>query len=81
MGSITVRNLDVDAKRRLRARAAEHGRSIEKEAREILGQVVGHQPQRKTLASRSMIVLLRLVASTCSRQDPLQGVRPSCSST
>ena len=36
MASITIRNLDDDVKRRLRIRAAEHGRSMEEEAREIL---------------------------------------------
>ena len=36
MASITVRNLDEDLKRRLRIRAAENGRSMEQEAREIL---------------------------------------------
>lgn len=41
MASITIRNLDDDVKRRLRVRAAEHGRSMEEEAREILRQVVG----------------------------------------
>jgi plasmid stability protein len=35
MASITVRNLDEDIKRRLRIRAAENGRSMEQEAREI----------------------------------------------
>jgi hypothetical protein len=33
MASITIRNLDEDTKRRLRIRAAEHGRSMEEEAR------------------------------------------------
>ena len=36
MASITVRNLDEDLKRRLRIRAAENGRSMEQEVREIL---------------------------------------------
>ncbi len=36
MASITVRNLDDGLKRRLRIRAAEHGRSMEQEARDIL---------------------------------------------
>jgi antitoxin FitA len=40
MGSITIRNLEDDVKRRLRVRAAEHDRSMEEEAREILRQVV-----------------------------------------
>lgn len=44
MASITIRNLDDDVKRRLRVRAAEHGRSMEEEVRDILRQVVG-QPR------------------------------------
>ncbi|WP_419909186.1 FitA-like ribbon-helix-helix domain-containing protein [Candidatus Poriferisodalis sp.] len=36
MASITVRNLDERVKRRLRIRAAEHGCSMEQEARDIL---------------------------------------------
>ena len=41
MASITIRNLDDGLKRRLRVRAAQHGRSMEEEVREILRQVVG----------------------------------------
>ncbi|HEY8263233.1 MAG TPA: plasmid stabilization protein [Methyloceanibacter sp.] len=40
MASITIRNLDDDLKRRLRIRAAEHGRSMEEEAREILRSAI-----------------------------------------
>ena len=36
MSSITIRNLEENAKRRLRLRAARHGRSMEEEARQIL---------------------------------------------
>ena len=36
MASITVRNIDDGLKRRLRIRAAENGRSMEQEARNIL---------------------------------------------
>jgi antitoxin FitA len=36
MSSITIRNLDDGVKRRLRLRAAEHNRSMEEEARDIL---------------------------------------------
>ena len=36
MASITVRNLDEELKRRLRIRAAENGRSMQQEARDIL---------------------------------------------
>jgi plasmid stability protein len=41
LGSLTIRNLDDALKRRLRVRAAEHGRSMEEEVREILRQAVG----------------------------------------
>ena len=36
MASMTIRNLDDSLKKRLRVRAAEHGKSMEAEAREIL---------------------------------------------
>ena len=49
MASITIRNLDDDVKRRLRVRAAEHGRSMEEEARDILRQVVGQPGAPKNL--------------------------------
>ena len=41
MASITIRNLDDSITHRLRIRAAEQGRSIEEEARDILRHVVG----------------------------------------
>ena len=51
MASITIRNLDDTVKRRLRVRAAEHGRSMEEEAREILRQVVGQEKPAHNLAA------------------------------
>lgn len=51
MASITIRNLDDDLKRRLRIRAAEHGRSMEEEARDILRQVVAETPPPRNLAA------------------------------
>lgn len=36
MASITIRNLDEKTKARLRVRAAQHGRSMEEEARTLL---------------------------------------------
>jgi antitoxin FitA len=38
MASITIRNLDDQVKGRLRRQAAEHGRSLEAEARDILSR-------------------------------------------
>ncbi len=40
MSSITIRNLDPTIKERLRVRAAEHGHSMEAEARRILQTVL-----------------------------------------
>ncbi|MFC3631828.1 plasmid stabilization protein [Paracoccus angustae] len=41
MASITIRNLEDHLKHRLRIQAAEHGRSMEEEARDILRKAVG----------------------------------------
>ena len=49
MASITIRNLDDGLKRRLRVRAAENGRSMEEEARDILRRTVGETPLPKNL--------------------------------
>jgi plasmid stability protein len=45
MASITVRRLDDNVKKGLRRRAAEHGRSLEAEVREILSRCVNQPPQ------------------------------------
>ena len=49
MASITIRNLDDGLKRRLRVRAAENGRSMEEEARDILRRTVGEAAPPKDL--------------------------------
>ncbi len=53
MASITIRNLDDDIKHRLRVRAAEHGRSMEEEARDILRRLMGEIAPRAILRRRS----------------------------
>ena len=45
MASITIRNLDEGLKQRLRVRAAEHGHSMEQEARNILQAALARTPQ------------------------------------
>ena len=42
--SVTIRSLDRQLKSRLRVRAAQHGRSMEEEAREILRTVLAEGP-------------------------------------
>ncbi|SPJ25457.1 FitA-like ribbon-helix-helix domain-containing protein [Palleronia abyssalis] len=44
MASLTIRNLDDAVKHSLRVRAAQHGRSMEEEARDILRRAVETQP-------------------------------------
>ena len=51
MASITIRNLDADVKTRLRTRAAGNGRSMEEEARLILGEAVGREAEPENLAA------------------------------
>jgi len=70
MSSITIRKLDPAVKERLRVRAAEHGRSMEAEARDILQTVVGaplpNLPPKLSGAD--------LVARIRARFEPLGGV-------
>ncbi len=51
VASITIRNLDAEVKTRLRIRAAGNGRSMEEEARLILGDAVARKPEPRDLAS------------------------------
>lgn len=50
MGSLSVRRLDKDTLERLRVRAAEHGVSMEEEARRILAEAVAAPRQLGDLA-------------------------------
>jgi plasmid stability protein len=81
MASITIRNLDDDIKQRLRVRAAEHGRSMEEEAREILRRVMGEAPPTRNLAAairarvaRSDRTDLELPARAPMREPPQLGM-------
>jgi plasmid stability protein len=51
MASITIRNLDDHIKQRLRVRAAENGRSMEEEARDILRRGTGESAPPLNLAA------------------------------
>ena len=46
MASITIRNLEDDIKARLRVQAAQRGRSMEEEARDILRVALCEQPRQ-----------------------------------
>ena len=63
MASITIRNLDDDLKRRRRVRAAENGRSMEAEMREILRHAVSPPSAPQNLGQFIHERLLLLAAS------------------
>jgi antitoxin FitA len=54
MATLTIRNLEPAVKERLRVRAAEHGRSMEAEARRILKTALGEslRPPERSLYER-----------------------------
>jgi len=64
MASITIRNLDDEIKQRLRVRAAEHGRSMEEEARDILRRVMSD-----TTSPRDLAAAIRARVSPGARAD------------
>jgi len=70
MSSITIRKLDPAVKERLRIRAAEHGHSMEAEARDILQNAVGIDAA-ELLPKRTGA---DLVARIRARFEPLGGV-------
>lgn len=72
MATLTVRNLEEDLVRRLRIRAAEHGRSAEAEHREIL---------RAALASDASLAKRRAVADKLAEFRQRTSGRGSASSS
>ena len=64
MASITIRDIDERLKRRLRMQAAQHGRSMEQEARDILRTALSTERSRNG----------SLVDSIRAHIEPLGGV-------
>jgi plasmid stability protein len=50
MATLTIRRLDPNVKERLRVRAAQHGHSMEEEARRILSERCGEASRADSLA-------------------------------
>ena len=74
MASITIRNLDDALKQRLRVRAAEHGRSMEEEAREILREVIDNAAPPHDLAAsiRKRVASLGGVDLEVPNREPMR---------
>ena len=68
MASITIRQLEESTKRKLKVRAALHGRSMEQEAREILKSALREKLQEKPQTGADLIEAIR------RRFAPLGGV-------
>ena len=64
MASMTIRNIDENLQARLRVQAAQHGRSMEDEAKDILRAALSAEPSR----SQSLVEAIR------ARIEPLGGV-------
>ena len=61
MATLNIRNLPDEVHRRLRVRAAEHGRSMEAEAREILARACAEEePRHRTTAADLRALIDRL---------------------
>ncbi len=77
MASITIRNLDDDLKRRLRVRAAENGRSMEEEVREILRHAVSppSAPQNLGQSIHKRFAVIGGVEISPIQREPSRAVR------
>lgn len=68
MSNLTIRNLDPAVKERLRVRAAEHGHSMEAEARRILAEALEPLKEGKPRTGLDLYNRIR------ARFEPLGGV-------
>lgn len=75
MASITVRNLDDGLKRRLRIRAAENGRSMEQEARDILRAALDEDAVPNTKLGTAIHELFRPFSGVELQIPPREAMR------
>lgn len=73
VASLTIRNLEEHLKEDLRVRAAQHGRSMEEEARQILRQVLAPAMPSGSLSER----IQRRFAALDADKLPVPARRPS----
>lgn len=79
MASITIRNLQDGLKRRLRIRAAYHGRSMEEEVRQILNNVLAQElsaPVNLASAIRSRFAPLGGAELELPSREPMRDPPP-----
>lgn len=71
MATLTIRNLDEDTKRRIRIAAAQNGRSMEAEAREILTRAVALPSNQTAQTDPTPLQQLTGIWQTRSTTDEL----------
>ena len=59
MATLTIRNVDPEVKKRVRVRAAENGRSMEAELRQIITDAVGNAPDTTQETGRDLAEAIR----------------------
>jgi antitoxin FitA len=59
MATLTIRNLDPEVKKRVRVRAAENGRSMEAELRQIINDAVSNAPDATQETGRDLAEAIR----------------------
>ena len=83
MASLTIRNLRDETKKRLRLRAAENGRSVEAEARDVLDRAVAESPHPEPKTGLDLIRGLMEVSKKhggfeleLPERGPIRGIPP-----
>lgn len=76
MAVMTIRNIDDAIKRRLRLRAAMHGRSMEEEARDILRSALSTDVQRPRNLGQAIHERFRLLGGLDLPDVPREAIRP-----
>jgi antitoxin FitA len=75
MASLTIRRLDDSVKARLRVRAAQHGRSMEEEARQILRAQLTEEPKQEENLAVGIRRIIEPLGGVVLKRLPRQRVR------
>ncbi|MCV2219354.1 FitA-like ribbon-helix-helix domain-containing protein [Thauera sp. Sel9] len=76
MATMTIRNIDDELKARLRIRAAQHGRSMEDEARDILRGALSVEPVRGASLVEAIRARVAELGGVELELPPREAVRP-----
>lgn len=77
MAVMTIRNIDDATKKRLRVRAAMHGRSMEDEARDILRAALSTEPRSHRDLGEAIQARFKELGGVDLPETPRETIRPS----